>query len=310
MFPYDKQQAGIQMTLAGLAYVDEGLAINKLKQALILELNKTHYATQGLWSVVWGPVVHGAGDNLVFVAQHAQTADYSIVLRGTIEQRGSIWEDVATSQSIFPFIQEASAKVSSHFLVAQQALLTGRDPDTGETLDQFFGRVCKETSVTVYVTGHSQGAALVSMFVAWVLQQASGWKSSVSCIGYGFAPPTAGDPIFANWIGTKTSCFQVVNPLDVVPYGYAGLKDIIKDKVPEQVPEIYHPAIDIAHGIAELAGHWQQPQTIIKLEQVQLPDSIRYIDQVGAQHNHNSYLYLLGAPQTDGDPSLLPEYHL
>lgn len=308
MVSFDKQQAGVQMTLASLAYVDEGLAINRLKQALILELTKNQYATQGLWSLAWGPVVHGAADNLAYVAQHSQTSEYSIVLRGTVDQRGSIWEDVATSQSAFPFIPDAPTKVSSHFLIAQQSLLSGRDPDTGETLDQFFSRVGKQASLTIYVTGHSQGAALVSMFVPWVLQRAPTWGGTVSCIGYGFAPPTAGDPAFANWIGKQTNCFQVINPLDVVPFGYAGIKDIIKDNIPGRVPDIFHPAIDIGYGVAELAGHWQQSQPVIILEQVQLPDSIGYLDQVGAQHNHNSYLYLLDAPQTHGDPSILPQY--
>ena len=317
---FDKQQAGVQMTLAGLAYVDEGLAINKLKQALIQELMKTHYATQGLWSLVWGPVVHGWGDNLVFVAQHAQTAEYSIVLRGTVEQRGSIWEDVPTEQQNFPFFPALTAeekaqglpvpkgKVSSHFLEAQQALLNGRDPDTGETLEQFFSRVGKQTEITIYVTGHSQGAGLVTVFVPWVLSQSQNWGGKVNCMGYGFAPPTAGDPDFANWLSQYATSFQVINPLDVVPFGYAGLKDIVKDKVPEAVPDVYRLAIDAAIGIAELAGHWQQPQVIIKLPQVQLPESIGYLDQVGAQHNHNSYLYLLDAPQTDSDPSILPKY--
>lgn len=308
MQQFDQQQAGVQMTLAGLAYVDEGLAINRLKQALIAELTKTHYATQGLWSLAWGPVVHGAGDNLMYVARHAQTAEYSIVLRGTVDQRGSIWEDVSTSQSVFPFIEDAATKVSSHFLSAQQSLLLGRDPDTGETLNQFFIRESQGADLVIYVTGHSQGAALVSMFVPWVIHQARFWVSPATCVGYAFAPPTAGDPVFADWIGEQTSCFQVVNPLDVVPFGYAGLKDLVNDKVPERVPELYHPVIDISIGVAELAGSWQQPETIIKLKKVQLPETIAYLDQVAAQHNHNSYLYLLGAQQTDSDPSILPQY--
>ena len=50
-----------------------------------------------------------------------------------------------------------------------------------------------------------------------------------------------------------------------------------------RVPEVYRLAIDTAIGIAELAGHWQPPQVIIKLPQVQLPDSIGYLDQGAAQ---------------------------
>lgn len=320
MTAFNKQQAGVQLTLAGIAHVDEGLAINKLKQALIQELAKTHYATQGLWSLVWGPVVHGWGDNLMFVAQHTQTAEYSIVLRGTVDQRGSIWEDVPTKQVPFPFFPELTAeekaqgfsaptgRVSSHFLDAQQALLCGRDPDTGETMEQFFSRVGKQAEITIYVTGHSQGGGLVTLFVPWVLSQSVNLGGKVNCVGYGFAPPTAGDPDFANWVSQHATVFQVMNPLDIVPFAYAGLKDIVKDKVPEAVPDIYRLAIDTAIGIAELAGCWQQPQVIIKLPQVQLPESIGYLDQVGAQHNHNSYLYLLDAPQTDSDPSILPKY--
>ncbi len=307
-----KQQAGQQMTLSAIAYVDNKDSLAAIKTALKAELVKTHYATAGLWELCWGPVIHGFGDNLMYMARHKQSGDYSLVLRGTVPKFGSFWEDVPTEQSAFPYIEAIPTKVSSHFLTAQKALLDVQDPDSQQNLAMYLHDVLarQQSPVTFYVTGHSQGAGLVPMFVAWFIQQLQ--KSQAiqhPVLGYAFAPPTSGDPDFAHWISEHATSFQVTNPLDIVPFGYAGIKDIIQQEIPEKVPKDYHLAIDAALATAKHAGQWQQPQQIIKLDAVQLPSSIEYFQQILDQHNTNSYLYLLGATQTDlGKPSVLPDY--
>ncbi len=303
---YNKQTAGVLMTLAGLAYVDAGHNLSRLKVALVEALACADYATRGDWRLVWGPVLHGDGDNLAYLVRSATTGAYALVLRGTVQALGSIWEDVPTGQHHFPYVDDPEAKVSAHFLSAQQALLSATDPDSLVTLGEYLA--AEAQGGTLYVTGHSQGGGLVPMFVAWAQHQSKVLGLNLSVAGYGFAPPTSGNPAFARWVGRNSACFQVINPLDVVPFGYAGIGDIIRDHVPERVPVEYHPLIDAAALAAREAGHWQQPDTRVLLDKVQLPSSVGYLAQVGAQHNHNSYLYLLGAPQTHGDPSILPNY--
>lgn len=307
MAEYSKDVAGVQMTLAGIAYLDAGLAIDEIRKKLNQALARTDYATKGRWLLAWGPVVHGKGDNLMYLAYHPDTTSYSIVLRGTVEELGSIWEDVPDGQSVFPYLNEQGAKVSSHFWDAQQSLLSARDDRLMVTLGEYLGTRAK--GKRVYVTGHSQGGGLVSMFVAWLAHLNDSMNLGARPVGYAFAPPTAGNPEFALGVSVLNSYFAVVNPLDIVPLGYAGIDRIIKDHIPEEVPLEYHLLIDAAAEAAADAGKWEHPSVIVHLAKVQLPSSIGYLDQVGAQHNHNSYLYLLGAPQTDGSPSILPKYN-
>ncbi|MDO3385208.1 hypothetical protein QWI17_05075 [Gilvimarinus sp. SDUM040013] len=306
MAGFSKEIAGVQMTLAGLAYLDSGHSIEAVRKKLNQALSRTDYATAGRWQLVWGPVVHGDGDNLMYLAYNPDTTDYSIVLRGTVEEAGSIWEDVPDGQDDFPYLTQQGAKVSSHFLEAQKALLCARDDRLMVTLGEYLGNRAK--AKRVYVTGHSQGAGLVSMFQAWFDHVNRSIGLGAEAAGYAFAPPTAGNPTFAAGVGALKNYYAVINPLDVVPFGYADIKRLISDKVPDAVPVELEPLIYAAAEEVSAVGAWQHPSTVVSLAKVQLPANIGYLDQIAAQHNHNSYLYLLGAPQTDGSPSILPKY--
>lgn len=306
MSDYDQSVAGVQMTLAGLAYLDAGKSIDKVRSKLQDALKRKDYATGGEWELVWGPVVDGEGDNLMYLARRKGADVYSVVLRGTVDQGGSIWEDIPTGQEAFAFVPADGALVSSHFVEAFRALVEGRDARRLNTLGEYL--VGRARGARIYVTGHSQGGGLTSLVLAWLAHLSDQMRLDWQCAGYAFAPPTAGNPAFARWIGERTDYYAVINPLDVVPFGYASIKALIREQVPDKVPEIYHPVIDAAADEAEAVGDWQHPNTRVKLRAVQLPHSVGYLDQIAGQHNHNSYLYLLGAPQTDGDPSPLPPH--
>ncbi len=59
---YDLTQAGVQMTLAAIAYTRPTTEIP-------WELERPDYATKGEWCLAWGPVNGTHGDNLVYMAQ-------------------------------------------------------------------------------------------------------------------------------------------------------------------------------------------------------------------------------------------------
>lgn len=315
--PYTPQQ--VQMTLAAIAYADDktffgirdySLAEIGRKIANELQGDHTHmgkpyaYATGKDWRLAWGPVFGTTDDNLMYVAEEIATTNLSIVLRGTVEQVLSFWEDVPTGQLAFGNGAPGDAMVSDHFLEALNGLLATAD-SSGATLEQYLQNAVSDgRSRTIYVTGHSQGGGLTSMMLAWAANAGKGWSGAgqLAFKGYAFAPPTSGNPAYANWINASFDLVSVVNCLDIVPFGYAAIDRIRPDNVPEPVPHWQGfldlwAILDVAAGLAADAGQWQQPSNQLKLGPEKLPSTMSYLSQVGGQHNHNSYLYLLGAPQ-------------
>ncbi len=314
MAVYDPVQALNQVTLAAIANaaVDESLA--KVKAAILVELAKPAYDTQGKWSLVWGPVFGTRESNMVYVARNRDTGNLSVVLRGTVMTVTSFWEDVPTSQSICPYTTGAKTRVSTHFLEAVQGMLGVAD-ETGTTLPQFLSQAAgSRQDMTVFVAGHSQGAALVQIMLAWVMQASANWPNAglTQCIAYASAPPSPGDPAFASWLKAQGNSFQIINPLDTIPYWYGRIDQLAPDNVPEPIPDTLEGAairdgLKVWADVARRAGQWQQADTIVTLRAVQLPPSVSYVDQAKNQHTHNSYLYLMGGTQTDiGPASLLP----
>ncbi|MEM0991078.1 MAG: hypothetical protein AAGK00_19595 [Pseudomonadota bacterium] len=309
---FDCLLAGELMTLAAIAYAgDQTGSLPDVKTEIQLQLADTAYATKGAWQLVWGPIRGRYGDNLAYVAQKGSDPVWAIVLRGTVMHLDSWWEDVPTGQKPFPYITDAETRVSNHFFAGLNGLLETADGPAG-TLEAFMkAATAGADDITVYTTGHSPGGGLAPMFLAWAMAAASGWsqRGSLTSACYAFAPPTSGNPAFATWIGKHAQSYQVCNPLDVVPLGYSAIGAAITHQIPDRVQWRYYPEIWAAEGQAWASGPWQQPATVETLAKIQLPSSIGYFDQVGAQHNHNSYLWLLGAPETTvGDPSILPHY--
>ena len=317
MAVYNLEMAKTQLTLAAIANAAVGQPMRVVKPAIEVELANTSYATKGEWSLVWGPVVGTVDQNMLYVARHKQTGFLSVVLRGTIYAVDSFWEDVPKSQSPCPYTNGVQTAVSSDFLEAVAGMLGVADDNSGLTLPAYLSAAASAShGVNLFVTGHSQGAALVQILYAWALQQAPSWPNSggTNIIAYASAPPSPGDPAFAAWITASGGSFQIINPLDTIPYWYGRIDQMIPDNVPEPLPDTIEGAL-IRDGIrlwadqARAAGAWQQADTLVRLGSVQLPSTIGFVDQAKNQHTHNSYLYLMGAPQTDiGPASLLPGY--
>ncbi len=306
--------AQVLMTLSALAYVEDNAptkhtpppVLSVVAAALDAELSKKHYATQNQWAVSWGPIQYNPTRNLAFIAHKKGTNTYAIVLRGTVGSFVSFKEDIPTSKVAFGYGLPAKAKVSREFNHAFKGILATSDPTTGTLLSDYLASTAlKSGTMNLYVTGHSQGAGLASMMTAWEHNQRPSWVGKNHAItNYTFAAPSSGNPAFANWINDNTQSYMVRNPLDIVPHGYASPNQVISQGIPSRVPLGWSVVVKVAAAISFATGPWAQPNTQMVLPKV--PMDGKYLDQVDGQHNHNSYLYLLNAPQTDvGDASPL-----
>ncbi len=306
---YDATTANIMMTLSGIAYVAEDSGSqSQIKTQIVAELAKTGYATKGQWVLVWGPVIFQGTDNLIYVVRRGPSS-YAIIMRGTVPDFASVWEDIPTSQADFSLHSGPGALVSASFMNALIGMMLKRDPISKLTLSQFLqNSIGKTPGATIYVTGHSQGGGLVPMMLAWLSKAAKTWKATL--IGYSFAGPTSGNPAFAQWVNGNAALFRVVNPLDVVPYGYAAINNIVRDNVPTNVTDplekaCLSDALWMASEMLKWVGPWAQPLNRQALPAKHAPTQLGLLDQVGQQHHINSYLYLLGAPQLGFAPKSL-----
>jgi hypothetical protein len=299
---YNNAVAKIMMTLCGIAYWAKN---SNIKAGIAGELANTSYSTSGQWSLVWGPVITAKTDNLIYVVRLQQTQVYAIVLRGTVEAYGSIVEDIPTGQIDFSQYSASGAKVSIEFGDALFALIFAVDPILKTNLLQFLhGAIGNTPGATIYCTGHSQGGALAPMMMARLGAAAALWKATLQT--YSFAGPTSGNPAFANWLDSKGAIVRVVNPLDVVPFGYAALNQLVPKNVPCPIPDpvekhFFEDWLNWIETKLKGTGVWQQPVTQTSL--TGKPASGWIIDQVLIQHECNSYLKLLGAPQLDFLPT-------
>ncbi len=311
---YDPKQAGVQMTLSAIAYAGGDGTMSVIKTAIEKELKIKDYATGGNWTLVWGPVRTSKGDNLMYVAQNSQlTSQYAVVIRGTVFDVSSILQDLDVKLVDFDYVP---GQVSEGFNKGFTWLIGTPDSNNG-SLQSFLVNAAAVHDIQVLVTGHSLGGAIAVMMLAWIVSGSADWGAAnmISAQGYTFAGPSAGDEEFSSYFDESARCWRVVNPLDVVPYGYANLLGLIDDDVPTEVPSKAGDDIKFANEYLKLEGYvYTQPPTRETLTKVQIPPSSgancsEYVSQVGDQHNHNSYLYLLNVEQTDiGDPSVLPNY--
>lgn len=300
------KDAQIQMTLAAMAYLgdyDEKThtipPVSAVTKALHDALPDKGFATDGAWTLEWGPIQTTGTDNLVFVVRNETDKTLSVCLRGTTTQWLSRFEDLPTSQTKFPTANTTGAKVSTEFFGGLTEMLAAKDPVLGIGLHDYIISQVQAGYHTVFVNGHSQGAGLVPMMMAALQLGWSGRAPLTATVkGFAFAPPTSGNPEFAAWVDQALDCWFVINPLDMVPLGYANIEDVLTKNIPGPLTleeEAYIPALVYAAAdFAAAVGTWAQPSRQALTQKMHELDE-GFFDMVGDQHNHNTYLVMLGA---------------
>jgi hypothetical protein len=298
----------IAMTLSSLAY-DTPYNIQNLLE------NKT-LATKGEWEVVWGPCVKES--NLMFVAKNKTNNTYMVTIRGTIASAWSIFEDV-DSYTIGPLPWDNNDEkfISSGMRDGWDHLNSMIDSSSGLNLFQFVQKIPDHSYI--YVTGHSQGGGL-STVMAFYLHDSFHPKQYI--IPYTMAGETAGNPAFAHAYNIRfdkqdeTSGLRFFNNIDVVPKGFSdmtSIKSLYGTEPPfVSCPDSFDLVIDTLN---KTLPTYEQPKTGVSLPGPHVPIGgtvhwynrrSLFISELEIQHNHLTYLWLLGAPLTAGAPTVWP----
>lgn len=304
---YTPQQ--IMMTLAGIAYAEPTVELPK-------ELSNTTYATKGQWKLVWGPVNASYGinlDNLMYVVQQTGTNTLAVVVRGTVlKYKLSTLVDLyeylgVTHSTPWRYPSVPGSQVAGGTLFGLDSLTSMTDT-SGRTVFDFLNSFA---APTIYVTGHSLGGCLTTVLAPWLLYQLNEADNApLGIYPYTFAAPTAGNSAFAAWYNAHFPISaRYFNAIDVIPKAWnnlAGIKDLFASGPP--CPTLMRDVIDLVNGWLENKhiGYTQTNGNGLTLPGIstQNPD---WFPELGAQHDHNYYLKLLGAPVINTKSTFAPK---
>jgi Lipase (class 3) len=180
------------------------------------------------WTLLFDSPVIGAFDEK-WQLWRSDAGGYAVVLRGTVMKVGSVLEDLISvlvwaqghltvgHQSIaFQFAAEPAAGVHLGFALGTLVLL--KDPINGILAQLAQHGVT--AGANVYLTGHSQGAAMATLLRSY-LEYAPDGPRGLSYKTYVFAQPKPGNDHYATdcerLFSNPGLAFRVTNSLDWVP---------------------------------------------------------------------------------------------
>lgn len=292
--------SAIMMTLAGIAYSSD----------IPGQLKNTDYATEGDWSVVWGPVDDSYG-NLAYVAVSASTGKYALVVRGS--ETSFSWDTLynwfynlyVTWQNPWPYFPTQPQAMLSYGSWVQATQLTLASWN-GQTLGQYLTDSLPKDAVLA-LTGHSLGGNLVTVLASWIssLRGPDGSQPDPNTEVYTFAAPSAGNTQFADGFNARfPKSYRYWNTLDAVPHAWDSLLDLltIYDGIGITTPSWVWDAV-VALEAALVASEWSYGSYYLQpngngspLTGSLIELNGDYLAEVAYQHGTNVYLGLLNAP--------------
>jgi hypothetical protein len=312
--PYNTQQT--MMTLAALA----GTATKKqLFESLEHQEQRTlkwineilaepALATGGAWKAIWvGLSADGA--NMSYIAQNATANQFALSIRGTnFSLKIDVQEDndVGTTVS---FAEQAGApcQISSGAMEAFKEVTGAVFTSSKTTLAQELQKLATSNpGAQLFVTGHSLGGCVATTVALYLQNLAKSWSTKASFQVYTFAAPTAGLKDFADLFARTfpTNSWRVYNLLDVVPNAWQTLSRVT-DFYPggPQATSFIKEQITKAQATTNGNAYVQPVTHEVPLNQQSLRDmnhignsTYDFIQQLGFQHDVNTYLILLEAP--------------
>jgi hypothetical protein len=305
---YDENEAGVNMTLAALCYAGENNPnVSEIRDSLILQLSDSTYATDGKWKLAWGPGISPGRGNMMYVAVDttSDTIYYTIAVRGTDWKFPSnIVEDMEVWKLVkYPYGGSGDS-IAKGSLAGLDTLLSTVDPVSGQNLESFLNNI-PSGHLKMFITGHSLGGALATLLTAWFVDR--GYTNKFALETYTFAAPTVGNASFVNrfhsiLLAANAQSHRVVNSKDLVPYGWAGLGNVVTNSIPTTVPLSIALVIDAiqlyldSHGIKYKHVETRQSiGTLIPTHCYGGSEEVNYFCWVGFEHAHNNYLRLLHA---------------
>ncbi len=307
---YDPGIAKVTMTLAALCYVNENNPAF-IKDSLKVQLAMQNYSTAGKWKLAWGPALSSDNANMMYIAKDTTQSPpaYCLAIRGTdwcfisnIIQDLYVWNQIP-----YPYGSASdTVKVAQGTLGGLDTLLQITDPVSGQTVQQFLNSLPSE-GADFYITGHSLGGALATIFTSWFLD--AGFGSKFSMKSYTFAAPSVGNEgyrlYFDNLIVTNNSeSHRLINSRDVIPRFCANLQDIIDHQIPTTLPPLVTATIMTVQNYFSDTIVYKNVASTQEIGSYIAPcsgnpgDLSNYECWVAFEHDTNNYLRLLNADTT------------
>lgn len=242
-------------------------------------------------------------DSLIYVTQNARSQnEYTVVIRGTnpLSVTTLLKDfDVAKLRPWGRGEAPAEALISDgtgHFLSSYlQMAPVSELPGAGETLWNFFQKLCETKRVKINFTGHSLGGLMASILGLWFkeeLQKDRTAKKAALQV-YSIAAPTAGNQEFVNYLEQVlgNNCALYANQLDLTIHAW------VKDDL-HLLPNIYEPLI---HSDPLIKGMCAFLEKVVSRDQYtqlrkvrQIPSSVvsinlpilKFLTQAVYQHIH------------------------
>ena len=153
----------------------------------------------------------------------------------------------------------------------------------------------------LYITGHSQGAAVCGVFHLWL---ATFVPDKFNIKTYAFAPPSIGNQHFATLVDQAPTfgLYRVINPRDLIPHAYADILEVISEGIPTTVPFFLKVIFYAIHKILNFLGRdfTHVGETIILENDITetcdtsfIGRLFKYSCEVGNQHIATHYKQLL-----------------
>lgn len=245
------EQYASAMELAAIAYTDE-TDLGAQRADIEKALAALDAWELGPWTLVWGPATDQG--ILAYVAQASDKTTYALAFRGSLDEldahdflRNWLEDADILHQVPFDYPATAGAQISSGANLAFGSVQGLIDPITRQTLPQFVNALAANAKLTLIVTGHSLGGALVQIASLWLRAQLDAAAlANVAFVPCTFAAPTFGNQQFATLFDTTfPNVYRAINTLDVIPMAFENVSGVQQAYPPPgQTLTEFDPSLD------------------------------------------------------------------
>lgn len=225
----------VAITLASVAYLDEGKPIDEKKHRMLEALAVPDLPTAGAWELIWGPADYDTALWFIVAGRSARgIPSVAVVIRGTqMSLYESLKEDLPRKLVPLPFDGQkvpTGVLVSAGFRDEYTRLLTALDVTRGGSwlgaVDFLRKYLAAHSDVAeMHVIGHSLGGAvapIMAMRLQWVFPK-------LTVRPFPIAGQSPGNEYFAQWYCTTfpKQYSRWINRLDVGPMMFGEMQQLM-----------------------------------------------------------------------------------